>query len=348
MKKTSLKAILTLSIIAALFLFVLAGCGQNVENTSGNMGTAGESTRNSGTLILSVNPEIEITYNGEGIVTSVTACNDDALAILSAYSGFEGKECREVVTELVTEIGKAGYLIEEIEGEACAITIEIEEGSMLPTDSFMEDIASDVKDCVSDNEWNGSVEIIGDSNYGVSDYDDTGDSNYGDSNYGDSSYDDTDNSNYGDSSYDDTDNSNYGDSSYDDTDDSNYGDSSYDDTDDSNYGDSTYDDTNDSNYGDSTYDDTNDSNYGDSAYDDTDDSNYGDSSYDNTSDSNYGTTPPAGTDSDSGYDDSDDGDSDYDDSDDGDSDYDDSDDGDSDYDDSDYDDSDDGDSDYDD
>ena len=309
MKKTSLKAILTLSIIAALFLFVLAGCGQNVENTSGNMGTAGESTRNSGTLILSVNPEIEITYNGEGIVTSVTACNDDALAILSAYSGFEGKECREVVTELVTEIGKAGYLIEEIEGEACAITIEIEEGSMLPTDSFMEDIASDVKDCVSDNEWNGSVEIIGDSNYGVSDYDDTGDSNYGDSNYGDSSYDDTDNSNYGDSSYDDTD---------------------------------------DSNYGDSTYDDTNDSNYGDSAYDDTDDSNYGDSSYDNTSDSNYGTTPPAGTDSDSGYDDSDDGDSDYDDSDDGDSDYDDSDDGDSDYDDSDYDDSDDGDSDYDD
>ena len=108
MKKKSMLALVLAMTMSTGLLF---GCGQNsteatvtetVEETSAEPQPAG------GTLVLSVNPEIEINYDENGNVTEISGRNDDGNAILANYSGYEGKAAREVVTELVTAIGEAG------------------------------------------------------------------------------------------------------------------------------------------------------------------------------------------------------------------------------------------------
>ena len=198
------KSMLALVLAMTMSTGVLFGCGQNsteatvtetVEETSAEPQPAG------GTLVLSVNPEIEINYDENGNVTEISGRNDDGNAILANYSGYEGKAAREVVTELVTAIGEAGYFVEEVEGENRQITIEIEPGSGLPHETFLDEVASDVHECVSANNWQSPVDLRGESDYGMSDYQDTdyGPENDGVTDYGDgqSNYDE------GQSNYDD-------------------------------------------------------------------------------------------------------------------------------------------------
>lgn len=284
----------------------LTACGQRAASNEG-----GQSLAKGGVLVLSVNPEIAVEYDENGTVTGVTARNDDALAIINSCTGLIGQPTREVVTDLVTAIGEAGYFVEEIEGERRQITLEIEPGSSLPNDAFLADVITDIRDAVNQHDWSTPLVVEGESDFGITDYIDT---DYGEGNDGYTDYDDTDyndgqsdyndgNSNYddGQSDYDNS-NSNYGDSAYGDSGyqepaatnppatsgntDYDDGDSNYDDgQSDYNDGNSDYDDgQSDYNDGNSDYDDGN-SNYDDgesdyeaeSDYDDA--SDYGDSDY---------------------------------------------------------------------
>lgn len=228
--------LLTLAAVALLTLSTLTGCGGN------NTATVNPSSEDivvsevaeGGVLCLKVNPEIAISYDNEGLVTKVEARNDDGNVILESYSGYEGKECREVVKELVTAIGEAGYFVEEVEGESRQITIEIEVGSKIPHDTFIDDVVADVKTCVSANDWSSPIALEGNTDYGITDYVDT---DYGPNNDGVTDYDDTDYgpNNDGVTDYDDTDYgpNNDGVTDYDDTDygPNNDGVTDYDDTD---------------------------------------------------------------------------------------------------------------------
>lgn len=339
------KSIIAIMMALVMSLACLTGCGQSAAANNGTELASG------GVLVLSVNPEIAVEYDENGLVTGVSARNDDAMDIISNCKGLIGKETREAVTALVSAIGEAGYFVEEIEGERRQITIEIETGSKLPHDAFLDEVVSDVRDCVNENNWNVPMDVENESDYGITDYVDT---DYGPDNDGVTDYDDTDYgpNNDGVTDYDDTDYgpNNDGVTDYDDTDygPDNGGVTDYDD------GQSNYDDNSDynapvvvtppANSGNSDYND------GNSNYDDgQSDYNDGHSDY-NDSQSNYDdgnsdyeapvvNTPPATSgNSDYGQSDYDDGVSDYDDGnsnyDDGNSDYDDG----SDYGDSDYDD----------
>ena len=215
------KSVIAIVLALVMSLACLTGCGQNASAPA-----SGTEIASGGVLILSVNPEIAVEYDEKGHVTGVTARNDDAIAIIDSCEGLIGKETRSVVTELVNSIGEAGYFVEEVEGEPRQITIEIEAGSKLPNQTFLDDVVADVRSCVSANAWNVPTDVQNESDYGITDYVDTdygpnsdGVTNYGSSNYGDTNY---GNSNYG--------NSNYGDSNYDDGgSDYSDGDSGYDD-----------------------------------------------------------------------------------------------------------------------
>ena len=274
MKKNHLALIIALTLVCGL-LFT-TGCVQPPAAADALDGAA-DALPAGGVLRLSVNPEIAVHYDADGLVTGVEARNDDGAAILAGYAGFEGKAARQVVAELVTAIGEAGYFVEEIEGERRQIVIEIEPGSALPSSTFLADVAADVQACVSANQWQSPVDVRGESDYGLADYVDT---DYGPNSDGVTDYNDTD---YGPNSdgvtdYNDTD---YGPNSdgvtdYNDTD---YGPNSDGATDynDSAYGggsggDSGYDSDSgcggSDDDGDSGYDRGNDSGYGDSGYDD--------------------------------------------------------------------------------
>ncbi|MBQ4128152.1 MAG: hypothetical protein IJD68_00085 [Ruminococcus sp.] len=316
------KSIITIILALVMSLACLTGCGQSTSTKGGTELASG------GVLVLSVNPEIAVEYDKNGLVTNVSARNDDAMSIISNCKDLIGKETREVVTTLVSAIGEAGYFVEEVEGERRQITIEIESGSKLPHDAFLDEVVSDVRDCVNKNNWNVPMDVENESDYGITDYVDT---DYGPENDGVTDYDDTD---YGPE--------NDGVTDYDDTDydPNNDGVTDYDD------GQSNYDDGN-SNYNDGNSDykgpvvntppvTSGNSDYGQSNYDD------GNSNYDDGN-SDYkapvvNTPPVTSSNSDYGQSDYNDSASDYDDGnsnyDDGNSDYDNG----SDYGNSDYDD----------
>ena len=202
--------ILALTLI--LSLLCMAGCAQSAPAEDAALSSGG-------VLVLRVNPEIAVEYDESGLVTAVTARNNDAMAIITACDGLIGQQTRTAVTELVSAIGEAGYFVEEVEGEARQIVIEIEAGSSLPHDDFLDDVVSDVRACVSDNNWAVPTNVENESDYGLTDYVDT---DYGPGSDGVTDYDDTD---YGPGSdgvtdYDDTDYgpNNDGVTDYDDTD----------------------------------------------------------------------------------------------------------------------------------
>ena len=281
MKKRFVSAIALALMTSMVFL---AGCSKTTavaesssessgvssnENSSESSSASAVSLATGGTLYLSVNPEIAIFYDGDGKVTKVEGRNDDGSKILADYTGYEGKEARQVVRELVAEIGEAGYFAEEIEGENRQITIEIEAGSSLPHDGFLEEVAADVRECVNSHHWHSPVDVEGESSYGMTEYHDT---DYGPDNDGVTDYDDTDYgpNNDGVTNYDDTDYgpNNDGVTNYDDTDygPNNDGVTNYDDTDYGPNNDGVTDYSSDD--GDTDYDDTD---YGDDDDDDDDD-----------------------------------------------------------------------------
>ena len=323
------RSILGIAAAWVMCVALLVGCGSVGPAAGFSSG---------GTLVLRVNPEIEIAYDENGMVTEIKGRNDDGKEMVASYSGYEGKETRQVVTDLVEMIGEAGYFVEEIEGKNRQIIIEIESGSSLPYEAFLDEVVSDVHNCIQNNSWNSMIDVEGESNYGMSDYVDT---DYGPDSDGVTDYDDgTTDYDDGTTDYDD------GTTDYDDgTTDYDDGTTDYDDTDygPDNDGVTDYDDgTTDYNDGTTDYDDgTTDYDDGTTDYDDTDygPNNDGVTDYDDgTTDYNDGTT------------DYDDGTTDYNDTDygpnnDGMTDYDD---GTTDYDDTDYGPNNDGVTDYDD
>lgn len=177
------KMILIITCMLTLIM-CLTACGQSAANAND-----GASLANGGVLVLSVNPEIAVEYDKNGNVTGVTARNDDARAIINNCTDLIGQPARDVVTDLVTAIGEAGYFVEEVEGEVRQITLEVEPGSSLPNDTFLDDVIADIRNCVSSNDWTTPLVVEGESDYGMSDYVDT---DYGVGNDGFTDYDDTD------------------------------------------------------------------------------------------------------------------------------------------------------------
>ena len=153
--KNFLIVILALALSAAL----LVGCAPKQQAvTLPEVAPVAEESTSGGVLFLKVNPEIALHYDENGKVTKVEARNADARNLLKNFTGFEGKQAQEVLEELVQLIGNAGYLVEEAEGKARRIVLELDPGSQVPHEKFLEDMAAHVKQCVENTERTGEVE----------------------------------------------------------------------------------------------------------------------------------------------------------------------------------------------
>ena len=186
--KTNLKSIVAIALALMLSIFCMTGCGASnaaPQSTQPVVAATNVPLANGGTILLSVNPEIAIDYDNDGFVTGITAKNDDAFKVLANYSGFTGKQAHKVVAELVSEIGEAGYFVEEVEGQRRQIILEIEPGSAIPSNRFVDDVVNEVQKVVNANNWQAPLDVRSESDYGTTDYNNT---NYG----GNTNYDDTD------------------------------------------------------------------------------------------------------------------------------------------------------------
>ena len=168
-----------LTLVTALTLTTLTACGDGGAATASS-GTASGSALQSGdggsvgTVLLSVNPEIEMDYDEVGNVVALTGLNEDGKAVLASYTGYEGKPCTTVVGELVDEINAGGYFDATIDGHEKNIVLKLERGSAYPNDQFLNELAEAVR-LVVEADQIGSQTVALDND----DYDDT----YGDKGY---------------------------------------------------------------------------------------------------------------------------------------------------------------------
>ncbi len=175
MKRNNKRSLLAIFAAAIISASAFAGCTakDNAEIEKG------------GTVILSVNPEIAISYDASGKVTNVVGINRDGQEIVKNYAGYQGKPCSDVVSALVNAIGDAGYFVEEVESAGSRqIVIELEKGSALPNKTFLSEIKADVLAQVQSHDWSSPIYFDGVTDYGYT--------NYGVTDYGKTDYDRTD------------------------------------------------------------------------------------------------------------------------------------------------------------
>ena len=132
MKKNFTLKLFGLALTAALTLTALAACGSSVgmdtpPDGAGSTNPVVQEAANGsvGTVLLSVNPEIEIDYDELGNVVALNALNDDGRAVLEAYTGYEGRACTAVIGELVSEINAGGYFDATIDGHEKNIVLKL-------------------------------------------------------------------------------------------------------------------------------------------------------------------------------------------------------------------------------
>jgi len=141
-----MKKLLYIIIAILTVATVLIGCNSGTDTTA--------PASKGGTIYITVNPVIAVTYDEKGSVVSVTAVSEDAKAIVEEFKDYVGKECAEVVTTLVTKIGDAGYLTEEAE-----IIVTFKDNSTLPEENFTEKLTQKIENTVVENNFGGTVTV---------------------------------------------------------------------------------------------------------------------------------------------------------------------------------------------
>ena len=180
MKQNIHTKLFALTLTAALALTTLTACGNSAGTASlpETPGTSAplleESGGVAGTVLLSVNPEIEMDYDDLGNVVALTGRNQEAQTLLASYTGYEGRPCTQVVGELVDEINALGYFDATVGGHEKNIILKLERGSVYPNDQFLNELAEAVR-LVVETDQIGSQAVTLDQD----DYDDA----YGDKGY---------------------------------------------------------------------------------------------------------------------------------------------------------------------
>ena len=151
------KLFAAVSSLAVASAVLLAGCGAPAQE--------GTALKETGILTLSVNPEIQLEYNRDGKVTALTGRNDDGKGIVEAYPDYIGKDCEDVLKDLIVEINEAGYFVDDIDGNKKNIVLQLEPGSVLPSDNFLADMSASTQEAVRGLELSSGIVTIDDDDY---------------------------------------------------------------------------------------------------------------------------------------------------------------------------------------
>ncbi len=146
------KIMTTLATLLALTL-LLTACGQVTPTPAADNGAVGS-------VLLSLNPEIEIEYDRNGIVVELEGLNQDGKDILLGYVSFEGKPVKQVMAELVEDIYASGAYQLELDGNAKNIVVKLLEGSEYPSEDFLEEVADSIRLVVADQGSTGETVVV--------------------------------------------------------------------------------------------------------------------------------------------------------------------------------------------
>ena len=110
-----------------------------------------DKTVKTGTLLISVNPEIKMDYNYKGRVLKLSGMNESGRAVVRDMKNYQYDPCDEVMEDLIREIYEDGYFETQQNHPAKNLLIKLEAGSKPPDSQFLEDVADSarytLKDC---------------------------------------------------------------------------------------------------------------------------------------------------------------------------------------------------------
>ena len=153
--KTRRKLFAAVSSLAVALTVLLTGCAE----------PEGAALRDTGTLTLSVNPEIQIEYDEAGRVLALTGRNEDGKGIVEVYTDYIGKDCDEVLQDLIVEIHEAGFFVDGVDGNEKNIVLQLEPGSVLPDDDFLEEMCASTQAAVQGLDLSSGIVTIDSGDY---------------------------------------------------------------------------------------------------------------------------------------------------------------------------------------
>lgn len=110
--------------------------------------------RSGGTIFLSANTVISISYDDNGIVTDISADLENGEELAKSFEELIGKDASLVVVDVVEKLNQSGYL-----AETERIDVSFAEQSDFPTPDFTEKIQESLSAAAKDNDWQIQVEI---------------------------------------------------------------------------------------------------------------------------------------------------------------------------------------------
>ena len=168
MKKTNLRA-KAIVIAAAMGMTLFTGC-MSAQEKPAAASNQNQQSAAAGTMLLSVNPEIEIDCDDKGKVLEIEGKNDDGKNVVKGYTSYEGKDCEAVVKELVEKIYEGGYFEKTVGGHEKNIVVKLAEGSKYPDDDFLEDVAEGVRGVVKNCHLESSAITVDEDDYAENGY----------------------------------------------------------------------------------------------------------------------------------------------------------------------------------
>lgn len=110
-------------ILMTVLLFTMSACGNTMEESI-------KPVEKAGTVILSVNPAVEVEYDADGLVMDVIGLNEDGLDIAANKEDLIGIPCLIALHTLIVNINDAGFFVSDFGGEGREIFLLLEKGSV--------------------------------------------------------------------------------------------------------------------------------------------------------------------------------------------------------------------------
>lgn len=118
-----MKKLLLTYILLAVMTLSMSACGNTTEDSI-------QPVEKAGTVILSVNPSVEITYDTNGLVMDIKGLNEDGLNLVAQEEDLLGEPCLVALHKLIVDINDAGFFISDFGGEGREIFLYLQKGSI--------------------------------------------------------------------------------------------------------------------------------------------------------------------------------------------------------------------------
>ena len=119
-----MKKILLAYILLLTMILTLPACQRNSDNDI-------HTVEKVGTIILSVNPAVELEYDREGLVIDVIGLNEDGLTLAAQKEDLLGVPCLVALQRLIVDIHDAGFFISDFGGEGREIFLYLEKAPFI-------------------------------------------------------------------------------------------------------------------------------------------------------------------------------------------------------------------------